>query len=218
MFLVKVNESVVGNFIFSEVAEAYHLADSVGGEVVPVAVNPSLSYEETEEKIFRVTFTGEFISMVEVVPMRLDGGVVRLADYAAGNDFVSSDGKEARIYVRAASDDAARMAAMERRWAMRREQAVREREKFATLTGQLSAADRAEVIALLEEGRKASAVKLAREVLACGLREAAQVVAFLDDHRKETPAPSEEGAWGSTCGICGCPDWGHAEGCPGSSR
>src|SRR3989338_1338233 len=164
MYFVKVGESVVGNFIFSKVAEANRLAEALGGVVVGLIPDPALSYEESAEKIFRVAFSGEFISLVEAVPMRLDGGVVRLAAYAVGNDFLSSDGKEARIYVHAVSDDAARMAAMERRWAMLREQAARERAEVATLADRLSEADRGEVVALLAEGKKASAVKLAREV------------------------------------------------------
>jgi len=188
MYSVNVNGRSFGNFIFSEVADARRLAEALGGLVVGLVSDPVLSYEESAEKVFRITFSGEFISLVEVVPMHLDGGVVRLASYVVGNDFVSSDGKEARIYVRASSDDAARVAAMERRWAMRREQAARERERFATLAGGLSEADRAEVLTLLMEGRKASAVKLVREVAGCSLREAVLIVNYLNDQRNRVGA------------------------------
>lgn len=218
MFLVELDGRVVRGYIFSDEADARRLAEAIGGEVVSATVNPALVYEESAEKVFGVNFSGEFISSVEALPMVLDGMAVRLPVYLDGSDFLSSGGKEAWIYVRAASEDDARTLAVARRAAMLAEQVARTREAVAALAERLSTEDRGEVVVLLDDGRKASAVKFAREVLACGLREAAEIVNYLGEQREVEVLALPEGAWGSTCGVCGCTDWGHAPACPGDPK
>lgn len=191
MFFVENEKGIVGNFFFSAYADAERLAQALGGEVVPAVVNPMLSYEDSMEKTFQIIFSGEVISSVEVIPMILDERVVRRQVLEGGqNDWLSSDGHEARIYICASSEAEARTLASERRAIMAAEAAAREGERVAGLAGCLSATTRGEVATLLAEGRKASAVKFVRGALTCGLREAVRVVDYLDDQRQSAAADS----------------------------
>lgn len=186
MFLVENSDGrVVGNFVFSSFAEASRLAKAIGGDVVSATVDPALVYEGGEEKNFKVSFIGGWIASCEAYPtMCLDsGGVVRQPSVAAGNDFLSASGEEATVYIRAVADDAARVAAMKRRSAMVAGQAVLECERSAVLADRVSPDDRLEVLTLLVAGQRVSAIKFVREVAACGLREAAQIVDYIDDRR-----------------------------------
>ena len=189
MFLVKNSDGFVGgNFVFSDEADACRLADALGGDVVLATVNPALVYEGGEEKTYRATFVGEDVAYFDVLPAVLSGVEVIQPIYSVGCDFLSANGGDGVVYVRASSEDEARAHAVARRAAMLAEQVARGREAVAALAERVSPDDRLEVVALLEAGRKASAAKFVREVADCGLREAVQIVDYLDGQTKEVKA------------------------------